>query len=142
MSKNLQIEWVSFPAVENLRKTTIATIFIIGLSILLYFLYGPIYGFLSILFLGFSLLPYYTPTTYRLNEDGIEVKKVFYTIKKSWSNFRSFYPDKNGDRVKSSTYFKKVYALNERYNLLRERFPQYLFFSILLLFRIHILEML
>ncbi|TEU00853.1 MAG: hypothetical protein E3J23_01495 [Candidatus Stahlbacteria bacterium] len=96
MSKNLQIEWVSFPAVENLRKTTIATIFIIGLSTLLYFLYGPIYGFLSILFLGFSLLPYYTPTTYRLNEDGIEVKKVFYTIKKSWSNFRSFYPDKNG----------------------------------------------
>jgi len=96
MSKNLQIEWVSFPAVENLRKTTIATIFIIGLSTLLYFLYGPIYGFLSILFLGFSLLPYYTPTTYRLSEDGIEVKKVFYTIKKSWSNFRSFYPDKNG----------------------------------------------
>ena len=96
MSKNLQIEWVSFPAVENLKKTTIATIFIIGLSTLLYFLYGPIYGFLSILFLGFSLLPYYTPTTYRLNEDGIEVKKVFYTIKKSWSNFRSFYPDKNG----------------------------------------------
>ncbi len=92
----MQIEWVSFPAVENLRKTTIATIFIIGLSTLLYFLYGPIYGFLSILFLGFSLLPYYTPTTYRLNEDGIEVKKVFYTIKKSWSNFRSFYPDKNG----------------------------------------------
>jgi len=96
MSKNLQIEWISFPAVENLRKTTIATIFIIGLSTILYFLYGPIYGFLSILFLGFSLLPYYTPTTYRLNEDGIEVKKVFYTIKKSWSNFRSFYPDKNG----------------------------------------------
>lgn len=96
MSKNLQIEWVSFPAVENLKKTTIATIFIIGLSTLLYFLYGPIYGFLSILFLGFSLLPYYTPTTYRLNENGIEVKKVFYTIKKSWSNFRSFYPDKNG----------------------------------------------
>lgn len=96
MSKNLQIEWVSFPAVENFRKTTITTIFIISLSILLYFLYGPIYGFLSILFLGFSLLPYYTPTTYRLNEDGIEVKKVFYTIKKSWSNFRSFYPDKNG----------------------------------------------
>lgn len=96
MSKNLKIEWVSFPAVENLRKTTIATIFIIGLSTLLYFRYGPIYGFLSILFLGFSLLPYYTPTTYRLNEDGIEVKKVFYTIKKSWSNFRSFYPDKNG----------------------------------------------
>ena len=96
MSKNLQIEWISFPAVENLKKTTIATIFIIGLSTILYFLYGPIYGFLSILFLGFSLLPYYTPTTYRLNEDGIEVKKVFYTIKKSWSNFRSFYPDKNG----------------------------------------------
>jgi len=43
--------------------------------------------------------------------------------------FIRFYPDKNGDRVKCNTYFKKIYDLNERYNLLRERFPQYLFFS-------------
>jgi len=43
--------------------------------------------------------------------------------------FIRFYPDKNGDRVKSNAFYKKVYALNERYKILRARFPQYLFFS-------------
>jgi hypothetical protein len=96
MTKNSQIEWISFPAIENLKKTIIATIFIIGLSTVLYFLYEPIYGFLCFLFLGFSLLPYYTPTKYRLNKNGIEVRKLFYTIRKSWNDFRSFYPDNSG----------------------------------------------
>jgi hypothetical protein len=96
MTKNSQIEWVSFPAIENLRKTIIATLFIIGLSTVLCFLYEPLFGLLSFLFLGFSLLPYYTPTTYRLNKNGIEIEKLFYTIRKSWSDFRSFYPDNYG----------------------------------------------
>jgi len=96
MTKNSQLEWVSFPAIENLRKTIIATIFIIGLSTILYYLYEPIYGLLSFLFLGFSLIPYYTPTTYKLKKDGIEVRKLFYTIRKSWNDFRSFYPDNTG----------------------------------------------
>ncbi len=96
MSSNLIIEWISFPAVEDPRKTIIVTIFILGISTALYVLHGPIYGILSILFLGFSLLPYYTPTKYRLDKDGIEIKKLFYTIEKKWSSYRSFYPDKNG----------------------------------------------
>lgn len=96
MTKNSQLEWISFPAIEDLRKTIITSIFIIGLSTVLYFLYEPIYGLLSFLFLGFSLLPYYTPTTYRLTKDGIEVRKIFYTIRKNWNDFRSFYPDRNG----------------------------------------------
>lgn len=96
MNKILMVEWVSFPASENPRKTIIATLFILSLSFLLYFLYEPIYGFLSLLFLGFSLLPYYTPTRYRLEVDRIVVKKNFYTIEKKWSHYRSFYTDKNG----------------------------------------------
>jgi len=96
MKSNLKIEWVSFPAIENPRKTVISTIFILGLSTVLYFLYGLFYGFLSIIVLGFSLLPYYTPTRYKLDKNGIEIRKIFYTVKKNWSQYRSFYPDKNG----------------------------------------------
>ncbi|MFX1358019.1 MAG: hypothetical protein ACFFA8_12145 [Promethearchaeota archaeon] len=40
-----------------------------------------------------------------------------------------FYPDKTGDRIKDNLSYKKVYAFNERFSLLREKFPQYLFYS-------------
>ncbi|MEA1912921.1 MAG: hypothetical protein U9N06_03675 [candidate division WOR-3 bacterium] len=96
MNKNSKIEWISFPAKEHPRRTILATLFIVGLSITLYLLYGLLYGLLSILFLGGSLFPYYTKTRYKLDKDGIKIKKNFYTIEKKWSSFRSYYPDKNG----------------------------------------------
>lgn len=43
--------------------------------------------------------------------------------------FLRFYPHKNGDRIKKGKKFKKVYSLEERYSILREKYPQYLFFS-------------
>ena len=43
--------------------------------------------------------------------------------------FIRFTPDSNGDRKKGDTLYRKVYALNERYELLRRRFPQYLMFD-------------
>ena len=43
--------------------------------------------------------------------------------------FLRFYPVEGGDRVRYSQNYKKVYDLNERYSILREKFPQYLFYS-------------
>ena len=43
--------------------------------------------------------------------------------------FLRFYPHPEGDRIKSGINFKKVYNINERYSILREKFPNYLFFS-------------
>jgi len=43
--------------------------------------------------------------------------------------FIRFYPNKTGNRIKDNIIYKKVYALNERYSLLKEKFPQYLFYS-------------
>ncbi|MCK4780390.1 MAG: nucleotidyltransferase domain-containing protein, partial [Candidatus Lokiarchaeota archaeon] len=40
-----------------------------------------------------------------------------------------FYPHPDGERVKDNTNFKKVYKLNERYALLKEKYPDFLFFS-------------
>ncbi|UCD00498.1 MAG: nucleotidyltransferase domain-containing protein [Promethearchaeota archaeon] len=40
-----------------------------------------------------------------------------------------FFPHPDGERIKNSISYKKVYNLNERYTLLRENFPKYLFFS-------------
>lgn len=96
MAENSTIEWVSFPAAEHPRKTILSTIFILGLALTLHLLYGPLYGIFTILILWLSLLPYYSQTTYLLDKDGIVIKKVFYTIRKNWSQYRSFYPDRNG----------------------------------------------
>ncbi|MFW9949127.1 MAG: hypothetical protein ACFFKA_03245 [Candidatus Thorarchaeota archaeon] len=40
-----------------------------------------------------------------------------------------FYPDRNGDRTKNGIKFKKVYDLNERYLIIKKKFPQFLFYS-------------
>ena len=43
--------------------------------------------------------------------------------------FIRFYPDSDGDRIKDSKRYKKLYDLKERYSFLRKAFPHYLFFS-------------
>jgi len=40
--------------------------------------------------------------------------------------FIRFTPDPNGERIRRGTRYRKVYALSERYELLRRKFPQYL----------------
>lgn len=43
--------------------------------------------------------------------------------------FLRFFPHPDGERIKNNIHFKKVYNLSERYALLREKYPKYLFFS-------------
>lgn len=55
--------------------------------------------------------------------------KGYYHPKDRKICFIRFYPDKTGDRVKDDILYKKIYSLNERFSFLREKFPQYLFYS-------------
>lgn len=43
--------------------------------------------------------------------------------------FIRFYPHSGGDRIKKGVKYKKVYKLEERYSLIREKYPQYLYYS-------------
>lgn len=43
--------------------------------------------------------------------------------------FLRFFPDPNGLRIKNCINFRKIYNLEERYALLREKYPEFLFFS-------------
>ena len=40
-----------------------------------------------------------------------------------------FYPDSEGDRLKESIKFRKVYSIEDRFSFLREKYPEYIFFS-------------
>jgi len=44
-------------------------------------------------------------------------------------SFLRFYPNKNGDREVLGTKYKKVYDLDERFSLVKDKFPQFLFRS-------------
>ncbi|NVM37551.1 MAG: hypothetical protein HWN81_18290 [Candidatus Lokiarchaeota archaeon] len=69
--------------------------------------------------------------------DYIETKKekLFFDVKGLLHpndrkiGFLRFYPHPDGEREKHNTRFKKIYKLNERYALLREKYPDFLFFS-------------
>ena len=43
--------------------------------------------------------------------------------------FLRFYNDPRGDRFREGKKYKKVYNLEDRYNILREKYPSYIFFS-------------
>ncbi|MFX0012546.1 MAG: hypothetical protein ACFE9R_19695, partial [Candidatus Hermodarchaeota archaeon] len=43
--------------------------------------------------------------------------------------FLRFFPDQNGDRIKKGRKYRKIYSLEERYLKLKEKYPQFLFFS-------------
>jgi predicted nucleotidyltransferase len=44
-------------------------------------------------------------------------------------SFIRFFPHKNGDRVRDDIKYKKIYDLEDRYDFLKDKYPQFLFFS-------------
>ncbi len=123
------MEWESFPAREEPKKAVGVGLFILIFSIFLSIIWGTVFGILSIILLGLSLFPYFTITHYILSDEGIVVKKTFYTIKKKWADVRSFYPDKNGVLLSpflTTTRLENYRGLYLRFNKNREEVLSYL----------------
>jgi hypothetical protein len=91
------LEWICHPAKRNMKVTSLVTIFLVVLIIVVYYTtYSLLFTGLAILILFGSLSAFYFPTRYRLTENEIRVKTTAQTLVKKWSQYRSFYPDKNG----------------------------------------------
>ncbi len=90
------LRWSVLPIKRSRKKTWGLLIFLAGFLPAVYLVYGLFFFCLGVLLLGLSLLPFFLRTKYEFNEDGIAVKKPYSKIRKQWSHFRSFYPDKNG----------------------------------------------
>ena len=73
------------------------TLFVIFAVVYVYHSFDSV-GFALLTFIVFSLslARYYFPTHYRMSEKGVTIKTPTQTISKTWSEYRSFYPDKNG----------------------------------------------
>ena len=76
----------------------------VGITLLVLFIIAMVFNTTQSLFFGLlafiimfvSLAKFYFPTHYRLSENEVTVKTTTQTLTKNWSEFRSFYPDKNG----------------------------------------------
>ena len=91
------LEWVCHPAKKNPKVTVLVTIFIfIIIGAVYYATMSVWFGVLAVLILFGSLTSFYFPTAYKLTDDEIMVKTTTQTLKKKWSQYRTFYPDKNG----------------------------------------------
>lgn len=91
------LEWVCHPAKKNIKITVLVTVFLIVLVAIVYYMtYSVWFALLGALILFGSLATFYFPTRYILSEDKIIIKTNARTQEKTWAQYRSFYPDKNG----------------------------------------------
>ncbi len=90
------LRWRSVPARRSARTTALVVLAIIGVPAVLFIWYGPFFGLLGIVILGGSLLSFFLPTDYILTDSSVLRHYLGITQKRKWSEFRSFYPDKNG----------------------------------------------
>ena len=89
------ISWTVFPVRDNPRKGIIVILFLVALLLGIYLYYGLFWALLSSVILVGSLLQFFTPTTYILLDNGLEVRGL-YVQRRRWEDVRRFYIDKRG----------------------------------------------
>ena len=90
------IEWSDFPFKDKPLKGTLSLIFIIFISMVVFFFWSKFLGIVSFLVLFLSVIPFYTVTHYRIDRDGIAVKNMGMVRKKKWEEIKRVYVVKNG----------------------------------------------
>ena len=91
------VEWVAHPAKQRPVAAVLVAVFIAVIAVGIYsWTYSIVFTVLGAAVLTASLAGFYFPTRYSFYEDTVVAKYTVTTIKKEWSQFRSFYKDKNG----------------------------------------------
>jgi hypothetical protein len=91
------LDYVCHPARRDTRITALVTTFIVICIVIVWLIsFSPLLTGLAVLILFGSLAGFYFPTRYIFYDDHLLVKTKMQTLRKDWSLYRSFYPDKNG----------------------------------------------
>ena len=89
--------WSCHPLRKRPLVSVLVTLFVVFAVAYVYYSFDSVgFAFLTLIVFSLSLARYYFPTHYRLSEKGVTIKTPTQTISKQWSEYRSFYPDKNG----------------------------------------------
>ncbi len=91
------LEWTCHPAKRNRLVTAAVTVFVGLIVVIVYLLtYSIFFTVLAFVIMTGSLAAFYFPTRYRMTGEEIFIKTTTQTLCKKWSQYRSYYPDKNG----------------------------------------------
>ena len=109
MSNNPILKWTSYPLFDFPIKSIILNVFLLIFS---YFYWKitvivwemPLFFYLGITALLGSLITYYIPTRYEFYADKIVIYYAFIKIEKKYTDFVSFYQDKNGIMLSTFTF--------------------------------------
>jgi hypothetical protein len=91
------LSWISHPV--KIRKTAaaIVTVFLMVVFVIVYVeTHSKLMTILAMVLFTMSLSTFYFPTRYEISKEKVKVKYLFTNVEKEMSNFRSYYPDKNG----------------------------------------------
>ena len=91
------LEWTTHPIRRKPWTAAMVTVFILVVSfVVLAATDSQWFGFIALVVLFASVAKFYLPTRFRVTGRQVIIKGTTQTIKKPWTMFRSFYPDKNG----------------------------------------------
>ena len=92
-----QESWTVHPLCDSWKRSALLFLFLTAIFITVYFFWRSVWVtlFSAILLIG-SLYRYFVPFRYELYTDGLVVTSLFYRVAKPWSDFHSFYVDRNG----------------------------------------------
>lgn len=96
-----QLSWTSHPLVDQPQQTLLLLIVMIVVSLILYNTAvvewkTPIYFYLGMAFFIGSMMSWFIPTTYKLDNNKIEIYYWKIRIEKQWTDYKCWYADKRG----------------------------------------------
>ncbi len=97
VKQEAELSWTAHPMKRKPLVTVMVSAFILLCAMLVYYIIDSRgFAILAAVVLFASLAKFYFPTTYFFTPDAIYVKTTTQTLRKPWSLFRSYYPDRNG----------------------------------------------
>ena len=91
------LEWRCHPVTRRPSVSIAVSVFVIVVAVAVsYSTDSRLFTVLALVIMLGSLAKFYFPTSYKLTDKTVAVKTTTTTITKEWSQYRSFYPDKNG----------------------------------------------
>ena len=95
--ENIILDWICHPAKRN-KKVTVAVSILIAVlvAVVYYATFSVWFTILGFLILTGSLAGFYFPSHYQFTDNKIIIITKMQKLEKNWSQYRSYYSDKNG----------------------------------------------
>jgi len=96
-NEEILLDWICHPAKRNLKVTAAVSILIAVLTVVVYYAtFSVWFTILGFLILTGSLAGFYFPSHYQFTDNKIIIMTKMQKLEKKWSQYRSYYSDKNG----------------------------------------------